>query len=82
MAPMALPAAGEDNGGQFTTHHVEDTRMRVKGLSMVYTTESVLVESSTQTMEKFLVEDKYQVIGFDIEFTSGHAGQDQKVDVA
>ena len=33
-------------------------------------------------MEKFLVEDKYRVVGFDLEYTSGRVGHDQKVVVA
>ncbi|XBH96522.1 hypothetical protein VPH35_086892 [Triticum aestivum] len=35
---------------------------------MVYTNDLVSVESSIQTMEPFLAEDKYQVVGFDLEF--------------
>ncbi|KAE8810659.1 Serine/threonine-protein kinase [Hordeum vulgare] len=30
-------------------------------------------------MEQLLAEDKYQVVGFDLKFTSGCVGQDQKV---
>ena len=33
-------------------------------------------------MEQFLAEDKYQVVGFDIEYTMGRVGHDQKVVVA
>ena len=33
-------------------------------------------------MDQFLAEDKYQVVGFDLEYTIGHAGHDQKVVVA
>ena len=73
VAPMALPAADDDNGGQFTTHHVVDTHVRGKALSMVYMNDPVSVESSIQTMEQFLAEDKYQVIGFDLECTIGRA---------
>ena len=51
VAPMALPAADDDNGGHFTTHHVVDTHVRGKALSVVYTNEPVSVESSIQTME-------------------------------
>ncbi|KAE8814278.1 hypothetical protein D1007_08341 [Hordeum vulgare] len=76
---MALLAVDDDNAGQFTTHHVVDTHLRGKDLSVVYTNEPVSVESSIQTMEQLLAEDKYQVVGFDLEFTSGHAVQDQKV---
>ena len=79
VAPMALPAADDDNGGQFTTHHVVDTHMRGKALSMVYMNDPVSVESSIQTMEQFLAEDKYQVVGFDLKYTIGRAGHDQKV---
>jgi len=56
-----------------------DTHVRGKALTAVYTNEPVSVESSIQTMEQLLAEDKYQVVGFDLEHTIGHAGQDQKV---
>ena len=82
VAPMALPAADDDNGGQFTTHHVVDTHVRGKALSVVYTNDPVSVESSIQTMEQFLAEDKYGVVGFDLKYTIGRAGHDQKVAVA
>ena len=32
VAPMALPAADDANGGQFTTHHIVDTHARGKAL--------------------------------------------------
>ena len=73
---MSLPAADDYNGGQFTTHHVVDTHVRGKALSVVNTNDPVLVESSIQTMEQLLAEDKYQVVGFDLEFTGGRAGHD------
>ena len=82
VAPMALPAADDDNGGQFTMHHIVDTHVRRKALSVVYTNDFFSVESSIQTMEQFLAEDKYQVAGFDLEYTIGHAGHDHKVVVA
>src|SRR5215216_6747520 len=82
VAPMALLAADNDNGRQFTTHHVVDTHVRGKALSVVYTNNPVLVESSIQTMEQFLAEDRYQVVGFDLEYTIGRAGHDQKIVVA
>ena len=56
VAPMALPAADDDNDGQFTTHHVVDTHVRGKALSVVYTNDPVSVECSIQTMEQFLAE--------------------------
>ena len=43
---------------------------------MVYMNDPVSVESSIQTTEQFLVEDKYQVVGFDLEYTIGRAGHD------
>ena len=63
-------------------HHVVDTHMRGKALLVVYTNDPVSVESSIQTMDQFLAEDKYQVVGFDLEYTIGHAGHDQKVAIA
>ena len=82
VAPMALATADDDNGGLFRTHHVVDTHMRGKALSVVYTNDLVLVERSIQTMEQFLAEDKYRVVGFDLEYTIGRVGHDQKVVVA
>ena len=63
-------------------HHVVDTHMRGKALLVVYTNDPVSVERSIQTMEQFLVEDKYQVVGFNLEYNIGRAGHDQKVAVA
>ncbi|KAF7030119.1 hypothetical protein CFC21_041726 [Triticum aestivum] len=82
VAPMALSADDDDNGGQFTTHHVVDTHVRGKALSVVYTNDPVSLESSIQTMEQFLAEDKYQVVGFNVEYTIGRVGHDQKVVIA
>ena len=55
--------------------------MRGKALSVVYMNDPVSVESSIQTMEHFLAKDRYQVVGFDLEYTMGRAGHDQKVAV-
>ncbi|KAE8770044.1 hypothetical protein D1007_58273 [Hordeum vulgare] len=60
-------------------HHVVDTHVRGKVLLVVYTNELVPVETSIQTMEQLLGKDNYQVVDFDLEFTSGRARQDQKV---
>ena len=79
---MALPGADGDNGEQVTMHHIVDAHVRGKALSVVYMNDPVLVESSIQTMEQFLAEDKYQVVGFDLEYTIGRARHDQKVVVA
>ena len=73
---MALPTADDNNGGQFTMHHVVDTHVRGKALSVVCTHDPASVESSIQTMDQFLAEDKYQVVGFDLEYTIGRAGHD------
>ncbi|KAE8803681.1 putative methyltransferase PMT27 [Hordeum vulgare] len=80
MDPMALPAAADDNGWQFTAH-CSGHPCEGEGLSVVCTNEPVLVEISIQTIEQFLTEDKYKVVGFDTEFTTGRAGQDKKVAV-
>jgi len=56
--------------------------VRGKALSVVYTNDPVSVESSIQTMEQFLAEEKYQVVGFALEYSMGRAGHDQKVVVA
>ena len=79
---MPLPAADDDNGEQFTTHHIVDTHVRGMALWVVYMNDPVSVESSIHTMERFLAEDKYRVAGFDLEYTIGRAGQDQKVVIA
>ncbi|KAE8772330.1 hypothetical protein D1007_55673 [Hordeum vulgare] len=60
-------------------HHVVDTHLRGKDLSVVYTNKPVSVESSIQTLEQLLAVEKYQVVGFVLEYTSARAGQDQKV---
>ncbi|KAE8777282.1 putative methyltransferase PMT27 [Hordeum vulgare] len=78
MAPMALLAADDDNKEQFTMDHIVDAHVRGGDLSIVYMNKPISVESSIQTMEQFLAEDKYQVVGFDLDFTSGRAGQDHK----
>ncbi|KAE8819548.1 putative methyltransferase PMT27 [Hordeum vulgare] len=76
MGPMALLVANNDNGMEFTMHHIVDTHVRWKDLLVVYRNEPVSVESSIQTMEQLLPEDKYQLAGFNLEFTSGRGWQD------
>ena len=61
---------------------VVDTHRRFMDLSVVYTNDPVWVEHSIHIMELLLAEEKYKVVGFDLEYTIGHAGKDQKVDVA
>ena len=79
---MALPVVDDSNGGQFTMHHVVDTHVRGKALSVVYTNDPASMESSIQTMELFLADDNYQVVGFDLEYTIRCARHNQKVVVA
>ncbi|KAE8818162.1 hypothetical protein D1007_04035 [Hordeum vulgare] len=79
VAPMALPTADNNNGRQFTKHHVVDTHVRGNDLSVVYTNELVSGERSIQTIEQLLDEDKYQMVGFHLELASGRAGQYRKV---
>ncbi|KAE8778514.1 hypothetical protein D1007_48534 [Hordeum vulgare] len=38
--------------------------------------------SNTLSLDELLVEDKYQVVDFELNFTSSHAGQDEKVAIA
>ncbi|KAE8820459.1 hypothetical protein D1007_01607 [Hordeum vulgare] len=63
--------------------HLVDIHMRKMDLTLVYTNDPVMVEDSIHSMEWLLAEDdKYKVVGFDLAYTSGHAGHDQKVVVA
>ncbi|KAE8782372.1 putative methyltransferase PMT27 [Hordeum vulgare] len=64
--------------GQFTTHHTVYSHVTGKDLWVVYTNNTVSMEISIQSMEQLLAKDKYQVVVFDLEYTNGHAGQDQK----
>ena len=73
---MALLAGYDDNSRQFTMHHIVETHVRGKALSVVYTNDPVSMQSSIQTMEQFLAKDKYRVVGFDLEYTIGRVGQD------
>ncbi|KAE8780188.1 hypothetical protein D1007_46702 [Hordeum vulgare] len=67
---------------EFVLHPVE-THMRKTDLMVVYTSDSVMVENSINTMERLLAEDdKYKVLGFDLSYTSCRDGHDQKVVVA
>jgi hypothetical protein len=67
---------------EFRVHRV-DTHVSEKDLSVVYTIDPTVVEDSINTMEQLLAEDdKYKVVGFDLQYTGGHPGHDQKVAVA
>ena len=78
---MALRAAANDEQ-QFTMHAVVDTHRRFTELSVVYTNNPVLVEHSIHIMELLLAEEKYKVVGFDLEYTRARVGSRPKVVVA
>lgn len=62
---------------QGTFHHASHSRHPREGKDLlgVYSNEPVSEKITIQTMEQLLVVDKYQAVGFDLEFTSGRAGQ-------
>ena len=67
---------------EFGGHHVH-THVREKDLSVVYTNDPAVPEDYINTMEQLLAEDdKYKVVGFDLQYTNGHPRKDQKVVVA
>ncbi|KAE8777447.1 hypothetical protein D1007_49813 [Hordeum vulgare] len=60
-----------------------DTHNRKMDLLVVYTNEPILVENSINTMKQLLAQDdKCKVVSFNLEYTDGRAGYDQKVAVA
>ena len=59
-----------------------DTHRRFMDLSVVYTNDPVWVEHSIHIMELLLAEEKYKVVGFDLEYTRARAGSRPKVVVA
>ena len=81
MAPMVLRAAAHDER-QFAMHAVVDTHRRFTELSVVYTNNPVWVEHSIHIMELLLAEEKYKVVGFDLEYTCARARSRPKVTVA
>ena len=81
VAPMALRAAANDEQ-QFTMRAMVDTHRRFMDLSVAYTNDLVWVEHSIHIMELLHVEEKYKVVGFDLEYTSARAGSRPKVVVA
>ena len=78
---MALRAAADDEQ-HFTRRVVVDTHRRFMDLSVVYTNDPVWVEHSIHIMELLLAEEKYKVVGFDLEDTRARAGSCPKVVVA
>ncbi|XBI20672.1 hypothetical protein VPH35_061919 [Triticum aestivum] len=69
MAPMALRAAADDEQ-EFTMRAMVDTHKRFMDLSVVYTNDPVWAEHSIHIMELLLAEEKYKVVGFDLEFVN------------
>ena len=78
---MALQAAADDEQ-QITMHAMVDTHQRFMELSVVYTNNLVWVEHSIHIMELLLAEEKYKVVGFDLEYTRARARSCPKVAVA
>ena len=75
---MALRAAADDEQ-QFTIHVVVDTQKMFMDLLIVYTNNPVWVEHSIHIMELLLAEEKYKVVGFDLEYTRARVGSRPKV---
>ncbi|KAE8770483.1 methyltransferase pmt27 [Hordeum vulgare] len=56
-----------------------DGQSRKTDLSMVYTNDPIMVENSINPMEQLLGDDdKYKVVGFNLEYTDGHASEKKK----
>ena len=64
-----------------TTHRVE-THARETDLSVVYTTDSTMVDDYINNVEQLLAGDKYKVVDIDLQYTASCPGIDQKVAVA
>ena len=78
---MMVRATANDEQ-QFTMHAMVDTHRRFEELSVVYTNNLVWVEHSIRIMELLLADEKYKVVGFNIEHTHACAGSRPKVAVA
>ncbi|KAE8787887.1 hypothetical protein D1007_38102 [Hordeum vulgare] len=63
-------------------HAVVDTHARFTELSVVYTNNPFWVEHSIHIMELLLAEEKYKVVGFDLQYTRARSGSRPKVIVA
>ena len=77
----ALRAAIDDEH-QFTRCAMVDTHKRFMDLSVVYTNDPVWAEHSIHIMELLLAEEKYKVVGFDLEYTRARAESRPEVIVA
>ena len=78
---MALRAPADDEQ-QSTMHAMVDPHKRFMELLVVYTNNPVWVEHSIHIMEMLLAEEKYKVVGFDLEYAHAHVGSRPKVIVA
>ena len=58
------------------------THRRFMDLSVVYTNDPVWAEHSVHIMGLLLAEEKYKVVGFDLEYTHARVGSRPKVAVA
>ena len=63
-------------------HAVVDTHRRFMDLSVVYTNDPVWAEHSVHIMGLLLAEEKYKVVGFDLENTRARDESRPKVAVA
>ncbi|KAE8776608.1 hypothetical protein D1007_50720 [Hordeum vulgare] len=75
---MALRVAADDEQ-QYTMHAVVDTHRRFMDLSVVYTNKPIWVEHSIHVIELLLAEEKYKVVGFDLEYIGARSGSRPKV---
>ena len=66
---------------EFEEHRVE-THARETDLSVVYTINPAVVDDYINTIGQLLAQDKYKVVGIDLQYTAGRPGIDQKVVVA
>ncbi|KAE8821368.1 hypothetical protein D1007_00505 [Hordeum vulgare] len=63
-------------------HVMVDTHRSITELSVVYTNNPVWVEHSIHIVELLLAEEKYKVVGFDLEYTCARSGSRPKIVVA
>ncbi len=63
---------------EFCEHRVE-THARETDLSVVHTIDPAVVDDYINTVEQLLAQDKYKVVGIDLQYTAGRCNIDQKV---
>ncbi|XP_073355032.1 uncharacterized protein [Aegilops tauschii subsp. strangulata] len=66
---------------EFSEHKME-THARGTDLSVVYTIDPAVVEDYINTVEQLLDQDKYKVVGIDLQYTGRHPSKHHKVAVA